>query len=75
MKLSEEDTSKVMMKDLPERSEYYYIIHAAQDVGKYLTSDYQKSSEPNKIAWQGITDLMARCIARGMRLANEKKED
>lgn len=64
MKLSEEDTSKVMCKDLPEPAEYSYIIYAAQEAGRSM-----KAHEANRKAWAGIMDLMAKCIARGMRLA------
>jgi len=72
MRLSEEDISKVRVKDLPEQSEYSHIIHAAQDTGKAInTGDYEAIEEPNRKAWSGIMDLMARCIARGRRLAEE----
>lgn len=69
MQLSEEDTSKVMINDLPEQSEYSYIIYAAQDTAKFVATDFDKSQEANRKAWSGINSLMARCIARGMRLA------
>jgi len=72
-KLSEENISKVMVKDLPKQSEYDYILYAAQDVGKLMGTDFAKSQEANSKAWSGITDLMARCIARGMRLQKEAK--
>lgn len=75
MKLSDEDISKVMMRDLPEQSEYSHIIYEAQEAGKLLSSDYHKFDEHNTKAWKGITDLMAKCIARGMRLAKEAKND
>lgn len=71
MKLSEEDNSKVMFRDMPEQSEYSYIIYAAQETGKLTFTDFAKCNEANKKAWSGIMDLMARCIARGMRLATE----
>ena len=71
MKLSEEDTSKVMVRDLPEPSEYYYIIYAAQETGKLTYTDFAKCNEANSKAWSGIMTLMAKCIARGMRLAGD----
>ena len=76
MKLAEEDTSKVMGRDFPEHSEYSYIIYAAQDVGKAIGTgeNYEAIKEPNGRAWSGIMDLMAHCIARGMRLAKEVKD-
>lgn len=75
MKLLEEDIRKVMVSDLPEQSEYSSIIYAAQDTIKFGTADFEKAQEANNEAWKGITDLMARCIARGMRLAKQGKED
>lgn len=71
MNLSEEDTSKVMVNDLPEQSEYAYILYAAQETGKLINTNFDKCQEENAKAWSGIMDLMARCIARGMRLATE----
>lgn len=73
MKLSEEDTSKVMANDLPEQSEYSQVLYDAQEVGKLANShiDFERCQEYNRKAWRGIVDLMAACIARGMRLARE----
>ena len=77
MKLSEEDISKVMVRDLPEQSEYSHIIYAAQDTGRALEArkEYTTIEEPNSKAWAGIMDLMARCIARGMRLALQERSN
>lgn len=71
VKLSEEDTSKVYMIDMPEQSEYQEIIYDAQEAGKQLDKSFEKSNEANRKAWTGISSLMASCIARGMRLATE----
>lgn len=71
MKLSEEDISKVMVRDLPEQAEYSNIIHSAQEAGKLMSTDFDKCQEANRKAWTDIMDLMAGCIARGMRLAKE----
>jgi hypothetical protein len=73
MKLSEEDTSQVYMKDMPEQSEYSQIIYDAQEVGKLIAgygTTTQIQSYNNK-TWSAIMNLMAGCIARGMRLQRE----
>ncbi|GAI50972.1 unnamed protein product [marine sediment metagenome] len=75
MKLSEEDISRVLVNDLPEQDEYDFIIFAAQDVGKLINTDFAKSREANQKAWSGISDLMARCIARGKRLADVGRKE
>ncbi len=72
MKLSEEDTSKVFCKDMPETEEYSSVIHAAQDAGRSVEKDFKKSQEASGKAWHDISYLMAACIARGMRLQKEK---
>lgn len=72
MKLSEEDISKVMVDDMPEHAEYSQILYDSQDAAKSINSDFAKSQEASRRAWAGISDLMARCIARGMRLAREE---
>ena len=74
MKLSEEDISKVYVKDLPERGEYSEIIYSAQEAGKWLSSNYHKFDEHNAKAWREIMNLMAKCIARGMRLERERTQ-
>ena len=71
VKLNEEDISKVLVSDLSEQSEYDYILYAAQDAGRLRGTDFTKSQEANRRAWTGITDLMAKCIARGMRIERE----
>jgi len=74
MKLSDEDTSKVMCQDLPEQSEYSQIIYDAQEAGKLINTpaSFEKCQEYNSKAWSGVMHLMAGCIARGMRLQREK---
>ena len=71
MKLSEEDISKVMVNDLPKQPEYDYILYSAQETGRLINTDFAKSNEANARAWSNIQDVMARCIARGMRLERE----
>jgi len=56
MKLSEEDISKVLVRDLPEYSEYDLIL----------------SDKGGDRRWEDLVELMARCIARGMRLEAER---
>lgn len=77
MKIQEEDISKIMVNDLPQQSEYSHVIYAAYDAGRLVSSDFKKSLEASDRAWTGITNLMAYCIARGMRLERDtmKKED
>lgn len=72
MKLSEEDTNRVLVADLPEQSEYSQIIYDAQDAGKLISSDFEGSQKCSQKAWHSITELMAACIARGMRLRGER---
>ncbi len=76
MKLSDEDISKVMCSDLPEQCEYSQIIYDAQETGKLINTPnaFDKCQEANRKAWSEIMNLMARCIARGMRLANKSGE-
>ena len=75
MKLSEEDISKVMVNDMPEQGEYSHILYAAQDTAKLVDTNFDKSQEANRKAWSGIMDLMARCIARGMRLESSRGKE
>lgn len=76
MELSEEDTSKVFVNDLPNSGDYYHIIHDAQEAGKALAlgKSYEEVCTPGDRAWHNIMNLMARCIARGMRLEKERTE-
>ncbi len=67
LRLTEENTSKVMMNDMPEQSEYSQVIYDAQETGKQI-NNFEKCQEANHKAWSGIMNLMARCVARGMRL-------
>jgi len=71
MDLSQEDLSEVMTSHLPRQSEYASIIYKAQDAGRLLGSDPVKATAENNAVWASLTDLMARCVARGMRLAKE----
>ena len=74
--LKDEDTEKVYMKDLPETSEYSHIIYDAQKVGKLLShpGSFKESQAINSRVWFNIINLMASCIARGMRLQKEQSE-
>ena len=71
MKVADEDTSKVYVRDLPEQEEYSDIIYAAQEAGRLVQTNFQGCQEANNRAWSGIMRLMAGCIARGMRLQRE----
>ena len=70
--IESEDTSKVMVNDLPRTGEYSEILYLAQECGKYIETDFKRSSEANSKAWRKITDIMAQCIARGMRLERNR---
>lgn len=76
MRLEEEDIKGVMCNDLPRTEEYSFIIYASQNVGKLINdnSGYEKTKTFNDEAWSGIHNLMARCIARGIRLERERSE-
>lgn len=73
--LEDEDDSKVMCADMPEPKDYYYIIRSAQDAGRLLNSDFTRSKDANDKAWTGITHLMGKCIARGIRLGRQSLID
>ena len=71
MTLDKEDISKVLCSDLPKTEEYASIIYKARESERYLNTDFEKFSKLNDELWFELTELMARCIARGMRLARK----
>ena len=71
MKLVEENISKILVKDMPEFSEYSQIIYDCRASGKLLDKDYAKFNELDFKVQHDLQDLMARCIARGIRLASD----
>lgn len=75
MKLVDEDISKVYPNDIPEAAEYGQIIHDAHRAGELDISykDFEESREWSEKAWEGMYNLMAACIARGMRLQREEE--
>ena len=72
MKLAEENIDTVMMSHLPETEEYARILYDEQEAGRVIETNFAKFEELNGQAWRSITMLMARCIARGMRIEKEK---
>ena len=75
MTLDKEDISKVLCSDLPKTEEYASIIDKARESASYFNTDFEKFSKLDNELWFELTDLMARCIARGMRLAKKSLLD
>ena len=74
MEIREEDTSKVYVNDLPRQEEYADIIHRAQEAGRYADTDFYRASKASDEAWNKLMSLMGSCIARGMRLQQERSK-
>jgi len=66
--LKDEDTSKVLCRWMPRTEEFSEVIYASQNTGKLYSSDFQKAQLRSNLAWSEMYSVMARCIARGMRI-------
>ncbi len=72
MELAKEDISKILVSDIPTVGEYSSIIYEAQDTGKLLDTDFRESQQHNNKSWADLYLVVARCIARGMRIQKEQ---
>lgn len=72
--LEDEGDSKVLCLDMPKSGEYSQILYDSQEAGRYWDTDFAHATGANDKAWRGISNLMVKCIARGMRLASALKE-
>lgn len=75
LQLQDEDTSQLMCSQMPSSQEFANVLYKAQEAGKFYEKDFQKSQDASRLAWLEMYGVMARCIARGMRLQREQSEE
>ena len=73
MELRDEDITGILVRDLPKASEYEPIIDKIRKSAQLSGTNFEQFLEVDYEIRRDFQLLMARCIARGMRLALEDR--